>query len=397
MEINTSQSAEAKQQNPNETVIKKINLPEIKPKGRDNRCGFFALIQALNYYRLKEQKEPINPDNINDKLITGFFTAPKTIVDYARLLGYEAKNISRASSTEEEAQDVLQKLLENDIPALIVIKPDPSKPRLLHYVTVTGFEKKGGKIINYFIMDIWRGELKWTPTELKQNWSGIAFVDGSHCMIPVTTKDKGGLLPPEKQHRGYELMESAALAGTGFDVRTTSYNDKTNISAGAFLNFEHNHHIGNNPDNGSNLEWINNFSVFAGANPDQKGASFSAETNIESFIGKVYKSPDLKNITQYGITAQSNNGLNFNETYIGPSLGFKKYGKNTEWNFEIKPGFINGQSGVMLDAEFDWAIFKKRKPMTLREWELFIKYHENFLFGGGSVNKQTQFGLRYKF
>lgn len=380
-------------QKQSEAEIKKIDILPLYPQKKDNRCGSFGLMQLLNYYGANSGKKPLEIDDTTYNQVTGFFTAPKTMVDFARSQGYEARCVSLAANNEKETQDQLIKLIENDIPVMIVTRPNPSKPRLLHYVIISGFEKRNGEIKDYTVIDSWEGELKWTPKQLESFWSGLPY-NASHCMILVTTKDKAALLPPEKPHRGYEFMEGVALTETGTKVQTSSFKDANgnahaDANAGVFFDINFNHHIN------KNLDWNNYLSFYFGKNVNNENCA--SASNLESFLGKTNKSENWKSETKLGLAIQSYNQPWFSETFAGGMLGIKQSGKNFEYSAAIKSGFLNGKPGAAAEAEFDWIIYGTRKPMTLREWKLFLQYRKSYFFNGEDGPQIIQGGIKYEF
>lgn len=370
--------------------VKKIDITPMRPKKKDNRCGTFAAIQVLNYYKNIKGDTPINPDDVE---ITGFFTAPKTIVDFARRHGYEARNISLYDRPEEEAQNLLLSMIDNNIPVLIVIRPDPSKPQFLHYIVINGFEKNNdGKIKNFLALDAWGGQSKLTSQELEKLWNNISIgpVNATHCMIPITTKDKKNLLPPEKHHLFYNLVEAAALAGTGMQVRTNmTENSPGNLSAGLFFKTEVNSKAS------KNLDWNNTFDIYCGKNLNNP--DYDYKFNFQSFMGYKNKSLDWKHENNFGLEGQLNYQPNFNYNFAGPVYGIKGKNGQFEYDVKLKAGFFNGEPGVGAQCGFDYVLNRWRKPMTEREIKFFLELNNFKIFNRDESHYNISAGIKYEY
>lgn len=389
--VNVNQPATSSGRGQEEKIlVKKIDITPMRPKKKDNRCGTFAAIQVLNYYKNINGDKLINPDDVE---ITGFFTAPKTIVDFARRHGYEARNISLYDRPEEEAQSTLLNLLENNIPVLIVVRPDPSKPQFLHYVVINGFEKNNdGKIKNFLALDAWGDQSKLTPQKLEKLWNNISIgpVNATHCMIPITTKDKNDLLSPERHHPYYNLVESAALAETGMQTRSNmSENSAGNLSAGLFFKTELDSKVS------KNIDWNNTFDIYCGKNLNN--SDFDYKFDFQSFVGYKNKALDWKHENTFGVEGQLNYQPNFNYTFAGPVYGIKGKDGPFEYNVKLKAGLFNGEPGVGAQAGFDYILNRWRKPMTEREIKFFLELNKFQIFNRNESPYHIGAGIKYEY
>jgi hypothetical protein len=134
-------------------------------QGNTNACGTTSLANVMTHWGMPRTHEQI------DDSIRAFdmFTAPDKLVEYAR------NNGMRAELKADASLDDIAKMIDQGAPPIVLIDPDEGSNAILHYVTVTGYNRDAsGKISDVVIADSAGGN-RYTVSaeEFQKKWDSL--------------------------------------------------------------------------------------------------------------------------------------------------------------------------------------------------------------------------------
>jgi len=134
-------------------------------QGNTNACGTTSLANVMTHWGMPRTHQQI------DSSIRAFdmFTAPDKLVAYAR------DNGLRAELKTDAKLDDLARMVDQGVPPIVLMDPDSDKNAILHYVTVTGYNRDAnGKISDVVIADSAGGHrYTMSADEFQKKWDNL--------------------------------------------------------------------------------------------------------------------------------------------------------------------------------------------------------------------------------
>lgn len=134
-------------------------------QGNTNACGTTSLANVMTHWGQPRTHQQI------DRSIRAFdsFSAPDRLRDYARSNGMRSETAANASLGD------LTRMIDHGAPPIVLIDPDEGNNAILHYVTVTGYNRNArGEVSDLVIANSAGGERHTMPAEeFRQRWGNL--------------------------------------------------------------------------------------------------------------------------------------------------------------------------------------------------------------------------------